>query len=211
MFEQVGRFLVRRCRTWSFFLFLTAPFCFAMLFLAFRFSSLRDLEEEYRRAELIERSALKQRARKGFFLGRYGDCDPYFISQELEKMELLSQRKEELRKKIEHPACWNRAALKSELSDCEQPQNRLSFLEEAFRTSKSGAVKETEEKLRNPIKIEIRDLERILSVIEDVSIGEFSPNERSPQMLIRDFSLTRKENDLYELDLSLLKREFSYD
>ena len=209
MFERLGRFFIHYGRNWHFFLFLTAPFCAVLLFLNFQFFSIRELEEIYFRAAKAAPAALKLREMKERFLERYSNCEANFLAQAVESVPLLFHKRQELRKKISHPGCQDRAALKSELADCEERQNRLVFLEEGFKTEKK--MKETDEKLRSPVKVEMRDLERVLSLIENREIGDCAPLEHSPQMIVKEFSLQRKENDLYELDFSFLKREFSYE
>lgn len=210
MFEKIGKFLIGSRRGWLFFILLGGPFCLLLLFFGFKFSSLRELEERYVQTELTSRAALEKRARKERFLERYAKCDPYFISQQVEPIELLFLRKEKLRKQIEHPACPNRAHLRRELAEYEQSQNKIVFLEEGFKTSKRG-IKESDEKLRNPVKLELRDLELALCLLENIPIGNFVPYAHSPQIIIKEFSLVQKENGFYEMDLSLLKREFADD
>lgn len=210
MFERVGKLLTGSRRGWLLVLFLAGPFSALLLFFGCKFSSLRHLEELYLQTERTSHAALEQRARKERFLARYAESDPYFLSQHIEPIEFLSLKKEAVRKKIEHPACPNRARLKRELAQYEQMQNRMIFLEEGFKTSKRG-MKESDEKLRNPVKLELRDLELVLCSIEGTPIGTFVPSPHAPQMIIKDFSLIRKEDDFYEMDLSLLKREFPRD
>jgi hypothetical protein len=205
-FEQIGRFFFEKNRAWIFFVFLTTPFFLTLAILAPRYASLRETEKSFDTAALRGRSALEKRQVREQFLIRYSNFEPYFIDQCLESLPLLQENLSHLHAMKNHPACPNRQAVMQRINFLESGDNRLSFAEENIRSSKR--VKETEERLLHPVEIDSNDLDRLLCLIEDVAIGEHVPHPNSPQLIIHDFVLTKKNHAVYELNLSLLKREF---
>ncbi len=205
-FEQIGSFFFEKNRVWLFFGLLVSPFFLALAILAPRYFALRETEKIFDAAALRGRCALEKRIEREQFLSRYSHFEPYFIDQCLEALPLLQGNLHELRAMKNHPACKNRDEVMKRIEFLEGPDNRLSFAEENIRSSKR--IKETEERLLHPVEIDADDLEHLLSLIEDVAIGGYVPNQTSPQLILRDFILTKKNNSSYELNLSLLKREF---
>jgi len=207
-FEQIGRFFFEKNRVWLFFSLLVFPFFLLFGVLAPRYFALHETEKTFDAAALRGRGALEKRIEKDLFLNRYSNFEPYFIDQCLEALPLLQSNLSELHAMKNHPACKNREALTKRIAFLEGPENRLSFAEETIRSSKR--IKETEERLLHPVEVDAKDLERLLSLIEDVAIGGCVPDQTSPQLIIQDFVLTKKNNAIYELNLSLLKREFTH-
>lgn len=207
-FEPVGRFFFEKNRTWLFFCLLSFPFFLMIANLMPRFMLLRETEQTFDAAALQGRIALEKRVEKEKFLTRYSHCEPYFIDHSLESYLFLQTHLKDLKAMQNHPACQNREAVLRRIAFLEGPENRLSFAEENIRSSKR--IKETEERLLHPVEIETEDLDRLLSWIEDVPVGRYLPSPHSPQFLIQDFSLSRKEDAVYELNISLLQREFTH-
>jgi hypothetical protein len=211
-FEPIGRFFfqsgpLRRNRLPFFFLLLIVPFLFLSFFLTLRFFSLRDMENQFDAALLRGRAALERRALKEQFLQRYTGFEPYYINQTLESLVLLSKELKERRLLLQHPLCYDREATLRRIAFLEGIENRLTFAEENVRSSKT--VKETEEKLIHPVEIDGDDLDHLLSLIEGVPIGNYTPHPHSPQLLIQDFLLVKKPISTYELNFSMVKREFT--
>jgi len=206
LFEPIGRFFFKKNRLWLLFALLSAPFFTGLAFLAPRFLTLREVEQTFDAAALRGRSALEKRLQREEFLHRYRQSEPYFIDQYLESLTLLQKELKELQSIQNHPACANRDFVRHRIAFLESPENRLAFAEENIRTSKK--VKETDERLLHSVEVDADDLDHLLSLIEDIPIGSYIPDSHSPQLLIQDFSLMKKDHGVYELNLSLLKREF---
>ena len=207
LFEPIGHFFFEKNRAWLFYVLLGAPFLIGSMFLAPRFIALREVEQTFGSAALRAHSAIIKKERKESLIQRYSQFDPYFIDQYLESLPLLQKELTELQSIQNHPACVNRETIQHRIAFLSGTENRLAFAEENIRSSKR--IKETEEKLLHPVEIDVNDLEHLLSIIENISIGEYSPNIHSPQLLIQNFCLTKKNNRVNELNLTLLKREFS--
>ncbi len=85
----------------------------------------------------------------------------------------------------------------------------LRFSEEIVR--KADGIQEMEEVQIEPIQVDDEDLKRILSVVEGIQIGPYSPPENSPQLIIKQFNLTKKSHNpqesIFVLNMQLIKRE----
>ena len=207
LFEPIGRFFFEKNRLWLLLALLCAPFFAGIAFLSPRFLTLREVEQSFDAAALRGRSSLEKRVQREEFLRRYTASEPYFIDQYLESFPLLQKELKELKSIQNHPACANRDFVQHRIGFIESSENRLAFAEENIRTSKK--VKETDERLLHPVEIDADDLEHLLSLIEDIPLGSNIPYPHSPQLLIQDFSLIKKNRGVYELNLTLLKREFT--
>jgi hypothetical protein len=207
IFEKIGCFFFTKNRIWYFFAFLCLPFLLALAYFTPHWLQLKETEKAFEAAALRARGAFEKRIEKDRFTTRYSNSEPYFIDQFLEAPPLLSQNIEGLKSMKNHPACKNRDDVARRISYLEGTANRLSFAEENIRSSKR--VKETEERLLHPVEIDSNDLSRLLSLIENVPVGDFSPYPHSPQLLIQDFTLMKKEGTVYELQFNLLKREWT--
>lgn len=206
-FETAGRFFFEKNRAILFFTLLLAPFVLSLFFLFSRYTHLHVNEKALDSAALQARSAIEKREKRTLFLERYGKCEPYFINQQLETLSLLQKETGHLLKMQRHPGCSDQTSLSHRIAFLQSGQNRLRFVEEAVRST--AKVKETEEKLQHPVELDGDDLNRLLSLIENIPIGDFLPSPSSPQLLIRDFVLTKKNPSVYHLSLALLKREFT--
>jgi hypothetical protein len=206
-FELIGRFFFQKQRALLLLALFVTPFFLIFYILTIRLVSLVRLEETFDSAALRGKSALEKRANKEKFLQRYTHFEPYFLNQHLETLSLLRHELTELTRLKRHPACQNRDQLNKRIAFIENKENRLSFAEESMLSTKR--VKETEEKLLHPVQIDAYDLDQLLCFIEGIPIGSYTPHPHSPQLLIRDFLLKSRGNATYELDLNLIKREFS--
>ncbi len=206
-FESLGRFFFEKNRAWLFLSILCAPFAIASLLLFSRFFDLREFETAFDNTALKARSSIEKRERKIRFFQRFDNCEPYFINQNLETLSLLQNELHMLQQLQGHPGCSYRGEVLRRIDFLNSPLNRLTFAEENVRSSKK--VKETEEKLLNPVEIDTDDLSRLLSLIEGNPIARYEPNLHSPQLLIQDFLLSKKDPSVYKLNLAILKREFN--
>ena len=88
-------------------------------------------------------------------------------------------------------------------------ENRLQFQEENARRSET--LEEVDVKQKLPVSLNEEELKKVLSLIESIPIGSAIPAESAPQLLIKNFTLTKKmtehEDELFEVSLELIKRE----
>lgn len=208
--EQCGQIFFSRMRLPFFFLLILLPWILVGCLLVFQKNQTEELEEKFRRAALKGKSALERKLRKESFLQTYSNSDPYFLDRQIEPFVFLEKEKERLEFLLCHPALPQKEAIQSRLAFLKSADNRLSFREENIRTT--SQIKETEEKQRHPVQLDKKDLEKLLSRIENCPIGSFLPAEQSPQLLVRDLKLrqikTPLQTEVFELELELLNREF---
>lgn len=85
--------------------------------------------------------------------------------------------------------------------------NRLQWGQESEHST--FGFKETNFKLAHPVFMNGDDLKKFLVFIEGVSIDPYIAKEKRPQLVIRDFELTRKMiggEEVYAIDLHLTQR-----
>ncbi len=139
----------------------------------------------------------------------YTDTDRFYIDKQLETLTFLEPETEALQK----------IAKQSHLIVDENVKKRLEFLtEENNFVFSEGNVqnfpyfRETQETLVHPVEVDINDVQKILSRIEGVQIGNYIPGPNRPQLIITDFKMEKKnvheKNEVFVLDLKLIKREF---
>jgi hypothetical protein len=152
------------------------------------------------------KSAFHRKMRKSTFLAKHENSDPYFLDKEIESICFLTVEKKQLKEWLSHPAISNKDKLNRRIQFIESGENRLSFIEEEIQVSK--ICKETIEKQRHPIEVDGDDVKNLLAKIEDPSMDP----KRRPQLLICNFSMTKKstplQNEVFEITMDLLKREF---
>jgi hypothetical protein len=207
-FEKCGQIFFSRIHPVFFFTLTVLPILIASLFIFVEKGNLYELEDRFATAARKEKVAFERKSRKERFLQRYSHADPYFLDQQIETMALLQTEKEKLESLLRHPAFPESAVIKERLRFLSD--NRLAFTEENIRTS--AQMKEVEEKQRRPVEMDERDLQKILSLLEDVPIGPYLPSQTSPQILIQELRLKKQKTSLqtesWEANMNLLKREF---
>lgn len=207
-FERCGQLFFSRMHPVFFFLLTIFPVLAAALFVFLEKGNLQELEERFAAAARKEKISFERKARKELFMQRYSHADPYFLDQQIESLPLLLAEKERLESLLHHPAFPESTVLKNRLQFIHD--NRLAFIEENMRTS--AQLKEVEEKQRHAVQMDEQDLQKILSLIEDVQVGPYLPSNASPQILIKDFRLKKQEtplNQVWEAEMDLFKREFT--
>lgn len=204
--EKCGKIFFTQMRPFVFFSLLILPLAIGSIYLCFQEVRLQQLENSFSSTAPKGKNTIEKKLRKEKFLQRYAGFTPYFINEKIESLEFLSKEKTELKKLIEHPAISNKKIFKDRLTWISGEENRLTFSEENIRSSKK--MKETDEKQRHPIQIDENDLQNLLCLVEDLSNNNFS----TPQLIIRNFHLKRRETPLlgqvFELEMELLKREW---
>jgi hypothetical protein len=87
--------------------------------------------------------------------------------------------------------------------------NRLTFAEEQIRTNES--FREIEEQQQHPVEMNEEDLKKLLCLIEGITIWPYGPKEGRPQLIIKDFKLSKKEissqEKVFVVSMQLIKRE----
>lgn len=98
---------------------------------------------------------------------------------------------------------------KKRLSFLKDGGNRLLFSE--TKTRSKGTFSEVEEEQQHPVEMDEEDLKKLLSLVEGVTIWPYGPREKRPQLIIKDFDLSKKENIsqdcVFVINMNIIKRE----
>lgn len=210
LFERLGILCLSKIKPSFLFLFLSLPLLLAGVYAFQKHLEVKTLESQYETALFKAQKSLHKRAKKERFFARYQDAQSYFIDQHLEPITLLQDEIDWLKAYEKHPALAETKLAQQRLSFLTKGKNRISFTEDAVR--KSDLCEEVEEKMKRPVEMNEEDLKKILCLIENVAVGSNQPHDKSPQMIITDFSLKKKtspfKQEIFEVKLDLLKREF---
>lgn len=140
----------------------------------------------------------------------YKATDHFYIDKNLETLSFLDPEIEMLQKLVNNKYFAGDENVKKRLEFLTGPGNKMLFSEGNVENFPS--FQETTASLVHPIEINDTNLQEILSLIEGIEIGPFKPAPNRPQLIILDFKLDKKEvysnNDVFLLNLKLLKREF---
>lgn len=197
--------------------YLSQPlFLFAMLllcllpslFLSFRYflklQTYKNLEEQI--VSLHGKSAALKfgSQNEDYFLKKLKNADPYYIDKYLENLIFL----ESSIKKLQAGDSLDEKSRKR-VKFLKEGSNHLRFSQQSRKQVKG--VQETEEILQHAVEMHSEDLKKVLARIEEVQIGNYLPGENPPQLIIKNFELTKKtlneKEEIYLVNLSLIKRE----
>jgi len=207
-FEKMGRLLFAKIRLPFFIVLLILPPLFSALYLFSKTQMIETLQDRFFLAMKKGKTAFARKERKEKFLARHSKPDPYFLDKEIESLSFLTNEQVSLKQWLLHPALSHKDLLADRLHFLQSAENRLSFSEEEIQLSK--LCKETVEKQRKPVEIDSEDLKKLLCQIEE--IPTIDDTQKRPQLLITHFSLHKKatplHNEVFEIQMELLKREF---
>ena len=185
-----------------------------ILFVLFNFLSKQNhLNDLKYNLEQLEQTALlreKKQAVNMAVRNHYRDADHFYIDKYLETLVFLEPEAESLQKIITDKNFPDDEHVKKRLEMLTGPGNSLAFSEGIVQST--PIFQETTETLVHPVEVNGVDLQKILTMIEGVEIGEHKASPNRPQLVILDFKLDRKniteKNEVFVLNLKLLKREF---
>ena len=166
----------------------------------------QDVVSTYESALIKE----KKQATNKAVIDHYKNADRFYIDKNIESIQLLKPEIDALEKIsrqnnfIENEAVTNRL---NTLKD----NNKLVFAEGVVQAT--PYFTETPETLVRPVEVDLNDLQNILAKIEGIDMGPYKPGPNPPQLLITDFKIEKKtagdDNEVFSLNLKLLKREFT--
>lgn len=186
-----------------------------LIFVVFLFLSQNNELKELRDAmENIQHQAFlkeKKQALNQSVCQHFCEADHFYIDKYLESLVFLEPEIETLQKIVEDKNFSDNEQIKKRLEFLTSSSNALAFSEGVVQTF--PLFQETLETLVHPVEVNAVDIQKILSRIEGIKMGEWAPGPHRPQLIITDFKLDKKKvydkNEVYLLDLKLIKREFS--
>lgn len=183
------------------------PFLYGLIFFSLTWVKITDMEEAFSRSCVKGNLALERKKEKDELTQKHSNVSPYFLYEQIESYKPLEKEKEHLASILHHPALQHEQKFRMRFNQINEEKMKLHFIEESIRTGKG--IKESEEKQVYPIEMESRDIKELLTRIEGPSFNDLP----RPQLIITDFHMKKKKTNLetsvYELEMQLLKREFS--
>ena len=188
--------------------------CLPLFFVILYFlSALGELQELENQLSLVQQQALEKEKKQAIntaLRNHYRDADHFYIDKHLETLTFLEAEIESLQKISNNPNYPEDENIKKRLDYLSGSGNSMIFSEGVVQSF--PLFQETTETLVHPVEINLYDLQQILTRIEGVEMKEFSVIANRPQLIILDFKLDKKnvteKNEIYQLNLKLLKREF---
>lgn len=191
--------------------------CLGMLPLIFVifmfFSQKNELEEFQDSLEAIQHQTLIKEKKQAVNMAvrqHFQDADHFYIDKHLETLVFLEPEIEQLQKIVQDKNFADDDRIKKRLEFLTGQGNALVFSEGVVQTF--PLFQETSETLIHSVEVNPSDIQKILSRVEGVKMGEHRPGPHRPQLVITEFKLDKKKindkNEVYLLNLKLIKREF---
>lgn len=140
----------------------------------------------------------------------FRDTDHFYIDKNLETLQFLEPEVEALQKIMSNKNFPDDDTIKKRYEYLTGGGNSLLFSEGAVQST--SVFQEMTETIVHPVEVDISDIQKILAKVEGVEIGSHKSGPSRPQLLILDFKIEKKKsnekNEVYSLNMKLLKREF---
>jgi hypothetical protein len=186
------------------------PFFFVLVSIFSKIENLQELENAILHVQTLALTRERRQAVNIAVESHFRDADHFYIDKYIETIPLLEPEVESLQKLINNPSFTEDEGIKKRLEFLTGTGNTLTFSEGVVQST--PLFQEVIETLVHPVEVNASDLQNILAKIEGIPIGTFAPAPGRPQLIILDFKLDKKvvseKNEVYQLNLKLLKREF---
>jgi hypothetical protein len=185
------------------------PFLLSCFYFFEKLQTLDQLKSEMQRVQAKTLLVQENERRENSLLASLKHPDPHYLDKNIETLTFLLP---EL-KKLERIHAENGEEERSQSRLCflKDGDNRLLFSEEQIRTQ--DHFREIEERQQRPVEMNEEDLKKLLCLVEGITIWPYGPKEGRPQLIITDFSLTKKETPsqekLFTVSMQILKREYN--
>ncbi len=192
---------------WSLLILAPLPFLFFLVNFLLGIQKMDILEKEMQRIHAKALLSQEVLHKESTLLNSLKNPDPHYLDKNIETLTFLLPEIKKLEAiSQEHPD--EEQALKR-LSFLKDGGNALVFSEEQIRAN--STFREIEEKQQHPIEMNEEDLKKLLCLIEGVTIWPYGPKEGRPQLIIKDFKLSKKEinpqEKVFVVSMELLRRE----
>lgn len=145
------------------------------------------------------------------FIEKHKSQEENSLQHECNKLQLLSKEKDFLIPFLNNPLCLSKDKIQNRLNFLQSEQNKVAFISTDFQ--KNSKQQQTSLKLASKVYADKDDLKKILSLIEQETIDEFTNSHWGPQIIISYFHLTPQissiQTENFELYLELIQREFT--
>lgn len=186
------------------------PFIFVMFLF---FSQKSQLEELNNSIKIVQNQAFTTEKKQALNLAireHFRDADHFYIDKHLETLVFLESEIEQLQKIVQDKNFADDDRIRKRLEFLTGESNSFVFSEGVVQSF--PLFQETTETLVHPVEVNAIDIQKILARSEGLNMGEFTPGLHRPQLIMTEFKLDKKKinekNDVYLLNLKLIKREF---
>jgi hypothetical protein len=192
---------------WTVLITAPVPFIFLGFNFMFGLQKLELLESEMERIHVKTMQMQENERKENSILAALKNPDVHYLGKHVEMLNFqLSEIKKFETIQAENP---DDELVAKRLHFLKEGGNRLLFAEEQIRSN--TLFRETEEKQQRPVELNEEDLKKLLCLIEGVTIWPYGPKEGRPQLVIKDFKLTKKEissqEKVFVVSMQLIKRE----
>lgn len=192
---------------WLLLLFAPIPFLICFFYFLFGLQKLNRLEKEAHRIHTKMILTQENQRKENFLLSSLKNPDLHYIDKNIETLTFLLPEIKKLEAiHLENP---DEEQVIKRVHYLKEGSNRILFSEEVIRAN--DLFRETEEKQQQPVEINEEDLKKLLCFIEGITIWPYGPKEGRPQLIIKDFKLSKKElsnhNKVFVISMQLIKRE----
>ncbi|MCH9628120.1 MAG: hypothetical protein S4CHLAM2_17730 [Chlamydiales bacterium] len=178
-----------------------------LFFVGYTYTKQKNEWDFVARRIMSVRSLSEQKARKQslntIVRNKFSNTDPFYLDNQVASLSFLKKEREALDNLIQNPSFTGNEAAEKRHAFLSGEANQVQFTEGAVQSGEG--VQERMVSLAHPVEVDTHDLKEILTRIEGNRPGK-------PQLLVSDFKLNKKAhpngNEVYELSLKLLKREF---
>ena len=186
------------------------PFLLTALNFMSNKSALDELHNNLKQTEQLAFVREKKQAINMALRNHNKDADHFYIDKHLETLTFLEPEIDHLHKIVNNSSFAEDDAVKKRLEHLTGAGNNMIFSEGVVQSH--PLFQETTETLVHPVEVNIQNIQQILSHVEGIEIGQFTPPPHYPQLIVLDFKLDKKslndKNDVFILNMKLLKREF---
>lgn len=177
-------------------------------------SNLSKLDEIENTLETVRQLAANRQRKQAINIAvrnNFREGDHFYIDKQLETLTFLDPEVESLQKVTANKNFPDDENIKKRLEFLTGKVNHLVFTEGNVQSTPT--FQEVTETLTQPVEVNVEDLKTILAKIEGTDIGTEAPGPNRPQLIILDLKLDKKhlsdKNEVFQLNLKLLKREFT--
>lgn len=192
---------------WLLLVLIPLPFIYFLFQFVSGFQRLDQLEEEMERIHVRVLGTQEIERKESALLASLRHPNPRYLDEHIETLTFLFPELKKLEAIfLENPYDEQ---LGKRLQFLKEGGNTLVFSEEQVRSN--ATFREVEEKQQHPVEMNEEDLKKLLCFIEGVTIWPYGPKEGRPQLIIKDFRLSKKilssQEKVYVVSMQLIKRE----
>ncbi|OGN61280.1 MAG: hypothetical protein A3F40_01180 [Chlamydiae bacterium RIFCSPHIGHO2_12_FULL_27_8] len=185
------------------------PLFIFLIILGFTFTKNLKINMTKKKLEyltVLSKTSVNKRKNVAQFINKKVNFNKNFIEENLENYFFLKNEYDFISKITKHIFFKNTLGIRDRENFLISDKNKLKFFEENLTSTK--LITESILNQMNPVEVDERDVEKILSIVEEKEINDFKILENSPQLIFKNFSLKKDKKEIFTLNMNILKREF---